>query len=45
MSESQERMMAVVDPAHVDRFLAVCARDVGAVVIGEMRRPDDDLAR
>jgi phosphoribosylformylglycinamidine synthase subunit PurL len=38
MSESQERMIAVVDPAHVDRFLAVFARDVRAAVIGEMRR-------
>src|SRR5205807_4684404 len=37
MSESQERMMAVVDPAHVDQFLAVCARwEVRASVIGEV---------
>ena len=37
MSESQERMMAVVEPAHVDQFMAVCARwGVLATVIGEV---------
>jgi phosphoribosylformylglycinamidine synthase len=37
MSESQERMMAVVEPAKVDRFLEVCAKwEVGAAVIGEV---------
>jgi phosphoribosylformylglycinamidine synthase subunit PurL len=37
MSESQERMMAVVEPARVDEFLAVCAKwDVRAAVIGEV---------
>ena len=37
MSESQERMMAVVEPADVDPFLAICAKwDVEAVVIGEV---------
>src|SRR5580692_3914042 len=37
MSESQERMMAVVEPARVDRFLQVCAKwDVRAAVIGEV---------
>jgi phosphoribosylformylglycinamidine synthase len=37
MSESQERMMAVVEPADVDRCLAICARwDVQATVIGEV---------
>ncbi|MGH3385348.1 MAG: phosphoribosylformylglycinamidine synthase subunit PurL, partial [Nocardioidaceae bacterium] len=37
MSESQERMMAVVEPAHVERFLAICAKwDVDATVIGEV---------
>jgi phosphoribosylformylglycinamidine synthase II len=37
MSESQERMMAVVTPADVDRFLAICARwEVPATVIGEV---------
>jgi phosphoribosylformylglycinamidine synthase len=35
MSESQERMMAVVAPEHLDEFLAVCAKwDVTATVIG-----------
>jgi phosphoribosylformylglycinamidine synthase len=35
MSESQERMMAVVTPDRVDRFLDVCAKwDVPATVIG-----------
>ncbi|WP_188781023.1 phosphoribosylformylglycinamidine synthase subunit PurL [Marmoricola endophyticus] len=37
MSESQERMMAVVDPADAERFLEICARwDVEAAVIGEV---------
>ena len=37
MSESQERMMAVVSPGQVDEFLAVCAKwDVRAAVIGEV---------
>jgi phosphoribosylformylglycinamidine synthase len=37
MSESQERMMAVVAPGHVPEFLAVCAKwDVRAAVIGEV---------
>jgi phosphoribosylformylglycinamidine synthase subunit PurL len=37
MSESQERMMAVVEPRDVDRFLAVCDRwGVEATVIGEV---------
>src|SRR4051794_27631947 len=37
MSESQERMMAVVEPADVQRFLAICAKwDVEAVDIGEV---------
>ena len=37
MSESQERMMAVVEPAHVGQFMAVCARwGVLATVIGEV---------
>jgi phosphoribosylformylglycinamidine synthase subunit PurL len=35
MSESQERMMAVVEPDRLDDFLAVCAKwDVTATVIG-----------
>ena len=37
MSESQERMMAVVTPDNLDAFLAVCAKwDVLATVIGEV---------
>ena len=46
MSESQERMMAVVEPGNVGRFLEICARwDVLATVIGEVTdtgRLDDD---
>lgn len=37
MSESQERMMAVVEPDKVARFLAICAKwDVDATVVGEV---------
>ena len=37
MSESQERMMAVVSPMQLDGFMAVCNKwDVEAVVIGEV---------
>jgi phosphoribosylformylglycinamidine synthase len=37
MSESQERMCAVVEPTKVDLFMAVCKKwDVEAVVIGEV---------
>ena len=37
MSESQERMCAVVEPGRLDDFLAICARwDVTATVIGEV---------
>jgi phosphoribosylformylglycinamidine synthase len=37
MSESQERMMAVVEPASVPRFLATCEKwGVQATVIGEV---------
>ncbi|MGI8900804.1 MAG: phosphoribosylformylglycinamidine synthase subunit PurL, partial [Nocardioides sp.] len=37
LSESQERMMAVVTPADVDRFLEICAKwDVDATVVGEV---------
>jgi phosphoribosylformylglycinamidine synthase len=37
MSESQERMMAVVEPGDVAEFLAICAKwDVEAVVVGEV---------
>jgi phosphoribosylformylglycinamidine synthase subunit PurL len=36
-SESQERMCAIVDPAKVDDFLAICRKwDVLATVIGEV---------
>src|SRR5262245_9428421 len=37
MSESQERMMAVVEPDKVEGFLAICRRwEVDAVVVGEV---------
>ena len=37
MSESQERMCAVVEPAKINAFMAVCKKwDVEAVVIGEV---------
>ncbi len=37
MSESQERMMAVVHPDHAATFLEICARwDVEAAVVGEV---------
>jgi phosphoribosylformylglycinamidine synthase subunit PurL len=42
MSESQERMMAVVEPAAVKRFLEICEKwDVEATVVGEV----DDSGR
>jgi phosphoribosylformylglycinamidine synthase len=35
VSESQERMLAVVEPSHLDDFLAVCTRwETGAAVVG-----------
>ncbi len=41
MSESQERMMAVVEPGHVEDFLAICSKwDVLATVIGEVTTGD-----
>ena len=41
MSESQERMMAIVEPDHVDAFLAICEKwDVLATVIGEVTAED-----
>src|SRR5215469_4667622 len=41
MSESQERMMAIVRPADVSPFLAICAKwDVPATVIGEVTDTD-----
>jgi len=37
MSESQERMCAIVTPGHIDAFMEICAKwDVEAVVIGEV---------
>ena len=37
MSESQERMMAVVEPGNLDGFMAICAKwEVEATVIGEV---------
>jgi phosphoribosylformylglycinamidine synthase len=37
MSESQERMCAIVEPTHISRFLEICAKwDVTATVIGEV---------
>ncbi|MCW2846111.1 MAG: purL [Marmoricola sp.] len=41
MSESQERMMAVVEPADVAAFLAICEKwEVDATVIGEVTDGD-----
>lgn len=41
MSESQERMMAVVEPANVDKFMEICRKwDVLATVIGEVIEGD-----
>jgi phosphoribosylformylglycinamidine synthase subunit PurL len=41
MSESQERMMAVVEPRHVEQFLAICRKwDVLATVIGDVTSDD-----
>ncbi len=45
MSESQERMMAIVMPEHLDEFLAVCGKwDVTATVIGTVTElsPEDE---
>ncbi|MFD0684192.1 phosphoribosylformylglycinamidine synthase subunit PurL [Actinomadura fibrosa] len=37
MSESQERMMAVVEPGKVDRFMEICGRwEIPATVIGSV---------
>jgi phosphoribosylformylglycinamidine synthase subunit PurL len=42
MSESQERMMAVVEPANVERFLEICRKwEIPATVVGEV----DDSGR
>ncbi|MDR1431594.1 MAG: phosphoribosylformylglycinamidine synthase subunit PurL [Propionibacteriaceae bacterium] len=41
MSESQERMAAVVEPENLDRFFEICAKwDVLATVIGEVTEGD-----
>ncbi len=41
MSESQERMCAVVEPRHIERFLQICDKwDVTATVIGEVTDGD-----
>jgi phosphoribosylformylglycinamidine synthase subunit PurL len=41
MSESQERMCAVVEPVNVEKFLEICAKwDVLATVIGEVIEGD-----
>ena len=41
MSESQERMCAIVEPKHIDRFLAICKKwDVTVTVIGEVTDGD-----
>lgn len=41
MSESQERMMAVVEPGNVERFMAICRKwDVQATVVGEVIEGD-----
>ena len=41
MSESQERMMAVVEPGDVAAFLAICEKwDVDATVVGEVTDGD-----
>jgi phosphoribosylformylglycinamidine synthase subunit PurL len=41
MSESQERMMAIVEPDHVEAFMAICGKwDVLATVIGEVTTGD-----
>ena len=41
MSESQERMMAIVEPQYVEEFLAICGKwDVLATVIGEVTDGD-----
>ncbi len=41
MSESQERMCAIVEPKHIDRFLQICKKwDVTVTVIGEVTDGD-----
>jgi phosphoribosylformylglycinamidine synthase II len=46
MSESQERMMAVVTPANLAAFMAICAKwDVTATVLGEVTDGDRLIMR
>ncbi|MCX6431050.1 MAG: phosphoribosylformylglycinamidine synthase subunit PurL, partial [Actinobacteria bacterium] len=41
MSESQERMCAIVEPKHIERFMEICNKwDVTATVIGEVTDGD-----
>jgi phosphoribosylformylglycinamidine synthase len=41
MSESQERMCAIVEPKHIERFLDICKKwDITATVIGEVTTGD-----
>jgi phosphoribosylformylglycinamidine synthase subunit PurL len=41
MSESQERMCAIVEPKHIDRFLEICKKwDVTVTVLGEVTDGD-----
>ena len=41
MSESQERMCAIVEPKNIDKFLEICAKwDVTATVIGQVTDGD-----
>jgi phosphoribosylformylglycinamidine synthase subunit PurL len=40
-SESQERMLAIVEPQHVDEVLEICAKwEVQATVVGRVTEPD-----
>ncbi len=42
-SESQERMLAIVEPEHLERLLELCARhEVRATVIGKVTEPGED---
>jgi phosphoribosylformylglycinamidine synthase subunit PurL len=42
-SESQERMLAIVEPANVEQVLEICAKwEVQATVIGRVTEPDAD---
>ncbi|OFW57252.1 MAG: phosphoribosylformylglycinamidine synthase II [Candidatus Solincola sediminis] len=43
ISESQERMLAIVEPEHLDEVLAICAKwGLNGVVVGEVT-PGDEL--